>query len=143
MPTNADVTAVELRVRYAETDQMAVAYHTHYLVWCEVARTDHMRRRGVSYRDLEAQGLRLAVVEASVRYRQPARYDDLLAVRCWVRELASRKVVFGYSIERPLDRALLATAQTGLIALDRDHRPRALPAAVRQCLAPIPDPVPL
>src|SRR5574341_2681341 len=76
------ITAVELRVRYAETDQMGVAYHTHYLVWCEVARTDHMRQRGVTYRELEGQGLRLAVVEAGVRYRQPARYDDLLSVRC-------------------------------------------------------------
>ena len=72
---NDEITAVELRVRYAETDQMGVAHHTHYLVWCEVARTDHMRRRGVSYRELEGQGLRLAVVEAGIRYRQPARRE--------------------------------------------------------------------
>lgn len=69
------ITSVELRVRYAETDQMGVAYHTHYLVWCEVARTDHMRQLGVSYRSLEDGGLRLAVVDARIRYGAPARYD--------------------------------------------------------------------
>src|SRR3989304_3951434 len=75
-----EITAVEPRVRYAETDQMGVAYHTHYLVWCEVARTDHMRQRGVTYRELEGQGLRLAGVEAGVRYREPAPYHHLLSV---------------------------------------------------------------
>src|SRR5574341_1885344 len=128
------ITAVDLRVRYAETDQMGVAYPTHYLVWCEVARTDHMRRRGVTYRELEEQGLRLAVVEASVRYRQPARYDDLLLVRCWVRDVASRRVEFGYAVERPAEGALLATARTALIALDASHRMSRLPTAVQDRL---------
>lgn len=135
------ITAVDLRVRYAETDQMGVAYHTHYLVWCEVARTDHMRRRGVTYRELEGQGLRLAVVEASIRYRQPARYDDLLSVRCWVREVASRRVVFGYAIDRPADGTLLATAQTALIALDGGHHMSSIPDLVRSRLGAVPDPV--
>lgn len=136
-----EITAVELRVRYAETDQMRVAYHTHYLVWCEVARTDHMRRRGVTYRELEGQGLRLAVVEASVRYRQPACYDDLLSVRCWAREVASRRVVFGYAIDRPADGLLLATAHTALITLDAAHRLSSMPDLVRSRLGVVPDPV--
>lgn len=135
------ITAVELRVRYAETDQMGVAYHTHYLVWCEVARTDHMRRQGVTYRELEAQGLRLAVVEAAVRYRLPAHYDDLLSVRCWVREVASRRVEFGYAIERPAEGALLATARTVLIALDASHRMSRLPSGVQDRLQVTQDPV--
>jgi acyl-CoA thioester hydrolase len=139
--TPAGITAVELRVRYAETDQMGVAYHTHYLVWCEVARTDHMRQRGVTYRALEERGLRLAVVEAQVRYRLPARYDDLLAVRCWVRDVASRRVSFGYAIERPADDALLATATTTLIALDTTHALSSIPPAVREALITSPDPV--
>jgi acyl-CoA thioester hydrolase len=139
--TSASITAVELRVRYAETDQMGVAYHTHYLVWCEVARTDHMRQRGVTYRTLEERGLRLAVVEAQVRYRLPARYDDLLAVRCWVREVASRRVSFGYTVERPADEALLATATTTLIALDARHTLSSIPPAVREALITSPDPV--
>ncbi len=136
-----EITAVELRVRYAETDQMGVAYHTHYLVWCEVARTDHMRRRGVTYRELEDQGLRLAVVVASVRYRLPARYDDLLSIRCWVRDVASRRVEFGYAVDRPEEGALLATARTTLIALDAGHRMSSLPPVVRDHLRITPDPV--
>ena len=139
--TPASITAVDLRVRYAETDQMGVAYHAHYLVWCEVARTDHMRQRGVTYRALEGRGLRLAVVDAHVRYRLPARYDDVLAVRCWVRDVASRRVSFGYAIERPVDEALLATATTTLIALDASHALSTIPPAVRDALVTSPDPV--
>ncbi|HLB37202.1 MAG TPA: thioesterase family protein [Gemmatimonadales bacterium] len=138
---NHEITAVELRVRYAETDQMGVAHHSHYLVWCEVARTDHMRRRGVTYREIEARGLRLAVVSASVRFRQSARYDDLLSVRCWVRELASRRVVFGYAIDRPDDGTLVATAETALIALDAGLRLTSIPDLVRSRLGVVPDPV--
>jgi acyl-CoA thioester hydrolase len=135
------ITAVELRVRYAETDQMGIAHHSHHLVWCEVARTDHMRRQGVSYRELEEQGLRLVVVEAAVRYRLPARYDDLLSVRCWVREVASRRVEFGYAVDRPADGALLATARTALIALDASNRMSTLPPAVGDRLQVTQDPV--
>ena len=75
--TAPTVSETLVRVNYSETDQMGVAYHARYLVWLDVARTEHLRRRGASYRELEAAGLRLAVSEVSVRYRQPARYDDL------------------------------------------------------------------
>jgi len=135
------VTTIELRVRYAETDQMGVAHHSHYIVWCEQARTDHMRVRGVSYRKLEEQGLLLPVVEAHVRYRQPARYDDLLRVQCWVRDARSRRVAFGYAIQRQDDGLLLATAQTSLIAVDSDYELTTIPPAVRDQLVAVPDPV--
>lgn len=135
------VTATEFRVRYAETDQMGVAHHAHYLVWCETARTDHMRQRGVSYRDLEAQGVRLPVVEASIRYRAAARYDDVVRVRCWVRDTGSRRVVFGYAIDRPEDQRLLATAQTALVAVDSNHDVTTIPQAIRAKLIPIHDPI--
>lgn len=139
--SSAPVSTVEIRVRYAETDQMGVAYHSHYLVWCEVARTEHMRRLGVRYRDLEeTAGLRLAVVEAFVRYRAAARYDDLLAVRCWLRDVASRQIVFGYAIDRPSDDRSIALAKTALVALGPGHTPTSLPQSVR-CLRGVPDPV--
>src|SRR3954466_8945687 len=92
-----------VRVNYSETDQMGVVYHARYLVWLDVARTEHLRQSGVSYRELEASGLRLAVSEVHIRYRQPAHYDDSIRIRCWVRELASRKVDFGYAIEHAED----------------------------------------
>lgn len=134
-------TSVEVRVRYAETDQMGVAHHAHYLIWCELARTRHMAERGVNYRDLEADGLRLPVVDVHIRYRAPARYDDLVRVRCWVRNAASRMVEFGYVIERQEDNLLLATARTSLIAVDLNHAISTIPGDVRKLLAPVPDPI--
>ncbi len=123
-------TTVELRVRYGETDQMGVAYHAHYLVWCELARTEHMRRLGVRYRDLEEQGVKLAVAGAHLRYARSARYDDLVRVTAWISEVASRRVVFRYRVERPEDGALLCTAETALVSLDRDNRPTRMAAEV-------------
>jgi len=131
-----DVTTIEFRARYAETDQMGIVHHANYLVWCEQARTDHMRQLGVSYRAMEESGLRLPVVEASVRYRQPTRYDDLVQVSCWVREVASRRVTFGAA-----DGLLLATAQTSLIAVHSTHGRTSLPPDLRAKLVVSPDPV--
>ncbi len=139
--TAGSVTVTEFRVRYAETDQMGVVHHANYLVWCEQARTDHMRQRGVSYRRVEEEGVRLPVVEAALRYRWAARYDELIRVRCWVREASSRRVTFGYAIERADDGRLLATASTALIAVDSTHAVTRLPDAVREHLVPTPDPV--
>jgi len=120
--------AVSLRVRYGETDQMGVAYHAHYLVWCEMARTEHMRQLGVRYRDLEAGGIKLAVSEARLRYVSSARYDDELTVTAWLAEVGSRRVLFKYRVERPEDGALLCTAETALISLDRSNKPTRMPA---------------
>ena len=132
-----------VRVNYSETDQMGVVYHARYLVWLDIARTEHLRSAGMSYRDLEADGLRLAVSEVSIRYRQPARYDDLIRIRCWVREVASRRVDFGYAVEHAEDHRLLATATTSLLALDASMALARLPERVRRALHPIPDPVKL
>ena len=138
---NPGVSGCELRVRYAETDQMGIAHHANYLIWCEQARTDHMRNLGIGYRDLEEQGLRLPVVDARVRFRAGARYDDLIRVLCWVREVASRRIIFGYAIERVDDGQLLATAQTSLMAVDSNHERTTIPDAVLQTIVPIDDPV--
>ena len=132
-----------VRVNYSETDQMGVVYHARYLVWLDIARTEHLRQSGMSYRDLEANGLRLAVSEVVVRYRQPARYDDPIRIRCWVREAASRRVDFGYAVEHAEDRRILATASTSLIALDTRMTLTRLPERVRSALRPIPDPIKL
>jgi acyl-CoA thioester hydrolase len=136
-----DVSETLVRVNYSETDQMGVVYHARYLVWLDVARTEHLRLAGMSYRELEEAGLRLAVSELSVRYRQPARYDDRIRIRCWVRDLASRRIDFGYAVERLDDGLLLATAFTSLLALDRTMSFTRLPDAVRRAMRPVPDPV--
>ena len=131
--------SVELRVRYSETDQMGVAYHGHYLAWCEMARTEHMRRLGVRYRDLEDRGVRLAVSEAHVRYAKSARYDDPVRVTAWLEDVASRRLVFGYRVERTDDGTELATATTALVSLDTGGRPARLPADTLQRLEALRD----
>ncbi len=128
-------------MNYSETDQMGVVYHARYLVWLDVARCEHLRRTGVTYADLERRGLRLAVGDLRVRYRQPARYDDLVRVRCWVRECASRRITFGYAVDLAEGGALLATAETAMMALDAGLGLARLPEDVRSALPASPDPV--
>ena len=132
-----------VRVNYSETDQMGVVYHARYLVWLDVARCDYLRHAGTSYHELEQSGLRLAVSEVTIRYRQPARYDDPVRVRCWVRDVASRRVEFGYAVEHAAEDRLLATATTSLLALDSSMALTRLPEFVRRALHPISDPVKL
>src|SRR5687767_2047538 len=129
------------RVNYSETDQMGVVYHSRYLVWLDIARTEHLRRTGMSYADLEQRGLRLAVGELRIRYRVPARYDDLVRVRCWVRENVSRRISFGYAVDRAEDGALLVTAETSLMVLGPEFQWARLPEDVRELLPVSPDPV--
>ncbi len=128
-------TVSELRVRYAETDQMGVVYHANYLVWCEIARTDHIRELGPSYRDLEARGIRLAVTEASLRYIAPARYDDRVRIETRISALSSRTMTFEYTIRNADTMERLATARTVLISLDSSNRVSTFPLDVRRALA--------
>jgi acyl-CoA thioester hydrolase len=90
----ARTTTLDLRVRYAETDQMGVVYHTHYLVWCEMGRTDYIRQLGTTYAHIEARGTRLAVADAAIRYHAPARYDDLIRVATTLTDVKSRAITF-------------------------------------------------
>lgn len=129
------------RVNYSETDQMGVVYHANYLVWLDIARTDHLRRTGLSYADLERRGLRLVVGDLRIRYRQPARYDDLVRVRCWVRECVSRRVTFGYALDIPEQNRLLATAETAMMVLGAEFQWARLPPEVMALLPVGPDPV--
>ncbi len=135
------VGVVEVRARYAETDQMGVVHHANYLVWCELGRTAFMREQGLSYRTLEAEGLRLPVARASLRFRRPARYDDLIRIRSWVRQCGSRLIEFGNAIESADDDLLLATAQITLMAVDHAHGATTIPTEIRERLAPVADPV--
>lgn len=136
----SDISTIDLRVNYSETDQMGVVYHAHYLVWFDRARTEHLRRTGLSYSALELRGFRLVVGEARVRYRRPARYDDVVQVSCWVREVASRRITFGYAV-RKIDGELLVTGETSLMVLDHEFKWARLPAEVTDRLPITPDPV--
>jgi acyl-CoA thioester hydrolase len=113
---------------------MGVVYHANYFVWFEVGRTDLLRRTGSSYRDLEAEGVSLPVIQAQCEYRLPARYDDELEVRTSGTVLTHVRVEFTYEIVRVADGALLVTGRTMHAALDRDGRPCRMPARVRALL---------
>ncbi len=131
-PLLESVTTV--RVNYSETDQMGVVYHARYVVWLDIARTEHLRQSGFSYRELEAEGIRLVVTELNVRYRQGARFDDLVRIRARVAEVASRRVTFEYTLEQADTGQRLAEAVTTLICLDQNHRPTRLPEPVLRAL---------
>lgn len=128
---------LELRVRYAESDQMGVVYHANYLVWCEMGRTELIRQlAGVSYADLERAGVALAVSEASIRYHGSARYDDLVRVRTTLSDARSRSVTFDYLITHAGTGARLASARTVLVSIDANGKPMVMPDDLRRKLQP-------
>jgi len=135
------MTETQVRVNYSETDQMGVVYHARYLVWLDVARCEHIRQAGVSYAELERRGFRLAVGDLRIRYRQPARYDDVVRVRCWVREAVTRRVTFGYALDVPARQVMVATAETGMMVLDARLGVGKLPAEVLALIPAEADPV--
>jgi acyl-CoA thioester hydrolase len=108
---------------------MGVVYHSNYLIWCEIGRTDYLRELGASYAELERQGLRLAVADAQLRYHASARYDDVIRIETWIERAQSRALTFGYEIFRaePEPRQRLVTASTRLIALSGDGNLCTLP----------------
>jgi acyl-CoA thioester hydrolase len=116
-----------LRVRYAETDQMGVVYHANYLVWMEVGRVEYCRAAGFRYRDLEAEGVLLAVVEAHCRYLSPALYDEEVIVRTAIEEATQRLVRFSYRISSGEDGRLLAEGSTKHVFCGRDRKATKLP----------------
>jgi acyl-CoA thioester hydrolase len=126
---------IDLRVRYAETDQMGVVYHANYLVWCEVGRTELIRSLGLPYAELERSGgVALAVADAALRYHAPARYDDAIRVVTTVSEVRSRTIAFEYQIIHAASGDRLVSARTTLVCLDRSGRPATLPPALRNAL---------
>ncbi|MGH9142966.1 MAG: acyl-CoA thioesterase [Vicinamibacterales bacterium] len=124
-----------VRVRYADTDKMGVVYYANYFVWFEVGRTDLLRESGWSYREMEAEGFGLPVIEAHCAYRESAKYDDDVEVRTTGEMLSPVRVKFSYQIVRAADGATLATGTTVHAALDRRGRPCRLPERVRTVLA--------
>ncbi len=125
---------VEFRVRYAETDQMQVVYHSNYLVWCEIGRTEFIRALGTPYAELERQNVSLAVVEASLRFHAGARYDNLIRVSTTIRDVKSRTITFDYVITNAETGDRFVTASTKLASLTRDSRLTSLPEKLRAVL---------
>lgn len=130
----AAIHSTDVRVRYAETDQMGVVYYANYLVWCEVGRVEFLRANGRSYAHLEAGGVALAVAEARIRYLAPARFDDLVRIETKLTAVRSRAVTFEYVISAMEGGARLATAHTTLVSIDAAGKLTAIPAEFRASL---------
>ena len=123
------VSRSEVVVRYAETDMMGVVYHGSYLPWFEVGRTTLLKELGLAYRQLEADGYRLPVLEVSAKYFRPALYDDTLTIVTTLREKPLLRIRLDYEVRRGDE--LLATGFTVHAFIDRDGRPvRPPPSAV-------------
>jgi acyl-CoA thioester hydrolase len=114
-----------IRVRYAETDKMGLLHHANYLVYFEQARTDLLRSQGLTYREMEDQGFFLVITNLEVKYRSPARYDDMLTVKTTVARTTAIRIEHTYEVScagRPV-----AEGRTTLACVDREGKPQALP----------------
>ncbi len=131
--TGSDVT--EVRVSYADVDKMGVVYYGNYLRWFELGRAEYLRARGKPYKEIEEQGLLLPVVEAYARYREPARYDDLVEIRTALKDRGPVRVTFAYQVRRSSDGTLLAEGHTVHCCTSPSGRPRRLPPELLALLA--------
>jgi acyl-CoA thioester hydrolase len=122
------VSESRVRVRYAETDQMGVVYHANYLVWFEIGRVDFIRSLGMDYRSMEQEdGLGIAVVDVSARYKHPARYDDELKIETRLAAARGPVIKFHYKVLRDADDVLLCEGETVHVVVDREMKKRPLP----------------
>jgi acyl-CoA thioester hydrolase len=120
---------ITIRVRYAETDRMGLLHHANYLVYFEQGRTELLRSSGLAYKDLEDQGYLLVLTKIEVRYRSPARYDDILTLRTTVVRTTAVRIDHKYELLR--DGILVAEGSSTLGCVDRDGRIQALPDYLR------------
>ncbi len=128
------VAACHVRVRYAETDKMGVAYYANYFVWFEVGRCELLRTLGGSYLELEETGLLLPVIEARCNYRAPARYDDDLTIETTGSLKSRAQVEFSYEVRRCMTNELLASGTTVHAATDPSGRPQRVPSTLKALL---------
>jgi acyl-CoA thioester hydrolase len=123
-----EVFEAQLRVRYAETDQMGVVYHSNYIIWFEVGRVEMLRQLGFSYRDMEQQDdMHIAVVDVHCRFKCPARYDDLITIRTKLTNVRESLLHFSYEIVRANDGKVLAEGHSVHLVVDSEFRRIHLP----------------
>ena len=128
---------IQIRVRYAETDQMGYVYYGNYAAYFEVARTEAFRDLGFSYKALEATGIGMPVAEMGTRFRRPARYDDLLTVRLLIRKPArGASVLFEYEVYNEAQELLTEGHTLMVFMRSATGRPVPVPAEVTEKLAP-------
>lgn len=126
--------ATEAKVRYAETDNMGIVYYANYLVWFEVGRTEYLLAQGMDYRDVEKEGLFMAVVESHATYKAPARYGDVVVIETTPTEVKNSSLRFDYRVLRAADKKLLCQGYTTHVLIDKEMRPKKIPEKIRALL---------
>lgn len=125
---------IEVRVRYAETDQMGVVYHANYAQYFEIGRVEWLRNQGISYKWMEENGIMLPVVSLTMNYKKPAKYDDILTVTTILKSQTSVKIEFDYEIRNQVGE-LLTTGYSMLVFIDmKSGRPTLPPNYVTERL---------
>jgi acyl-CoA thioester hydrolase len=120
---------ISIRVRYAETDRMGLLHHATYFVYFEMGRTELLRQRGVSYKDMEDGGHFMVIVDVGCKFKRPAYYDDVLVLRTSVARVSHVKIVHHYELRR--EGVLLAEGHTTLACVDREGKPQPLPGILK------------
>jgi len=113
---------VSIKVRYAETDQMGVAYHGHYFTWFNVVRDELLKKMGIDISQGENLGYLMPVIEASCKYKFPARYDDELIIRAVAEPTTVARLIVHYEIFRKRDKRLIATGKTINVLMKKNGR---------------------
>ena len=125
---------IQIRVTYADTDQMGVAYYSNYLIWFEMARTEFFRSKGLVYKRLEdEEKIYLPVVEAHCIYKAPVKYDDLLTIKTWASEIGRCRLTFEYEITK--DGRVSTTGHTKRVFINADRKPVEIPPKIRESFA--------
>jgi acyl-CoA thioester hydrolase len=126
--SNPAINETRIRVRYAETDQMGVVYHSNHFIWLEIGRVELLRQLGFRYKDMESEdNCFIPVVEARCRYKSPVHYDDEIIVRTYLKHVREKVIHFGYELLRADDNHLLAEGETTHIVADAQMKIRRLP----------------
>lgn len=127
---------INIRVRYAETDQMGFVYYGNYATYYEVARVEALRKIGFSYNEMELNGVGMPVIDLHTKYHQPARYDDLLTVKLTIAELPKARIVFNYEVTNP-EGKLINSGETTLVFMNmKTMRPVKMPNKLAELLKP-------
>ncbi len=130
--------SLEIRVSYADTDQMDVVYYANYFVWFERGRIEYLRALGLSYKEMEKQNLILPVMEASCSYKAPAHFDDLVVVKTMIKELGKSSISFTYEVLNKESSQLLATGETRHPFINRERKivriPDEISLKLKECL---------
>jgi len=121
---------IDIRVRYPEADQMGVLHHSRYWVYFEMGRVELLRAQGISYADLEREGVFFVVAKCAAKFKAPARYDEVLQLTTRITRVGAARIDHAYELKRKSDSALLCTAETTIACVDRTGRIIPIPESI-------------